>query len=101
MRTITAALLGAAATLPSPAHATPTTTIADPSDASVPVPVVTAPSALDGYQPYRAADGPGWQQLNQAVTPRLAKRGMMHAPAPSEPMAGGHERPSMHEEAPK
>ncbi|MGZ2749094.1 hypothetical protein [Burkholderia stagnalis] len=71
MQLILAALLGAAAFLPSFAHATTTTTPPDPADAAAPVPVPAhaVPSAFDGYRPYRDGEGPGWQQLNRAVTP--------------------------------
>ena len=67
MRLISAALLGAAASLPSLGHAT--TVIPDPADAAALVPAMTIPSAFDGYHSYRdgGGKGPTWQQLNQAV----------------------------------
>ena len=107
MRSITAALLVAAATLPSLARAT--TTLADPADSSASVPALTAPSAFDGYQPYRDGEGPSWQQLNRAVTAKpmrgASKNGMTgdtkHSTLPAEPTADGRESPSMHEESPK
>jgi len=117
MRSITAALLGAAAILPSLAHAT--TTLADPADPSASVPALTASSALDGYQPYRDGDGEGasWQQLNRAVTAKPIRGArnngmqngmtgnmqgdMKHDTLPAEPTADGRAGPSMHEEPPK
>lgn len=111
MRSITAALLGAAATLPSLAHAT--TTFADPADPSASVPALSAPSTFEGYQPYRDGEGPSWQQLNRAVTAkpmRGARKngmqngmtgGMKHDALPAEPTADGREGPSMREESPK
>ncbi|KUZ86262.1 hypothetical protein WI40_31705 [Burkholderia ubonensis] len=83
MRLISAALLGAMATLPSLAYAT--TTLPDPSDAAAPVPAMTVPSAFDGYQPYRDGDGPTWLQLNKAVLEKPAKGGMKHGGAPAQP----------------
>ncbi|PAJ79625.1 hypothetical protein [Burkholderia ubonensis] len=83
MRLISAALLGAAATLPSLAHAA--TTMPDPTDATAPVPAMTVPSAFDGYQPYRDGDGPTWLQLNKAVLDKPAKGGMKHGGAPARP----------------
>ncbi|TAM51767.1 MAG: hypothetical protein EPN57_16725 [Paraburkholderia sp.] len=108
MRSITAALLGAAATLPSLAHATTTPT--DPADPSASVPALTAPSAFAGYQPYRDGEGPSWQQLNRAVTAKpmrgARKNGMQsgmtgdmkHGTLPAEPAADGRESPSMRED---
>ncbi|KVL19159.1 hypothetical protein [Burkholderia cepacia] len=90
MRLITAALLGAAAIVPSLASAH--TPLPDPADAAAAVPDVTVTSAFDGYRPYRDDEGPGWKQLNRDVTERPAKgRTTGHA-------AGGATR-SMHEEA--
>ncbi|WGS47382.1 hypothetical protein LFL97_40170 (plasmid) [Burkholderia sp. JSH-S8] len=66
MQLTLAALLGAVAFLPPFAHAT--TTQPDPADAAAPVPALAVPSAFDGYRPYRDGVGPGWQQLNRAVT---------------------------------
>ncbi|MBZ5795323.1 hypothetical protein K8353_34905 [Burkholderia contaminans] len=71
MRLITAALLGAAALVPSLAPAQ--TPLPDPADATVAVPDVTVPSAFDGYRPYRDDEGPGWKQLNRDVMERPAK----------------------------
>ncbi|HIH2747150.1 hypothetical protein L3V59_31380 [Burkholderia aenigmatica] len=71
MRLITAALLGAAALVPSLAPAQ--TPLPDPADAAVPVPYVTVTSAFDGYRPYRDDEGPGWKQLNRDVMERPAK----------------------------
>ena len=111
MRSITAALLVAAATLPSLARAT--TTLADPADPSASVPALTAPSAFHGYQPYRDGEGPSWQQLNRAVTAKPMRGAsknrmqngmtddMKHGTLPAEPTADGRESPSMHEESPK
>ncbi|KWA68628.1 hypothetical protein WL28_19110 [Burkholderia ubonensis] len=98
MRLISAALLGAAATLPSLAHAA--TTMPDPTDATAPVPAMTVPSAFDGYQPYRDGDGPTWLQLNKAVLDKPAKGGMKHGGAPAQP-AGGHSNHAKLEEAAK
>lgn len=111
MRTITAALLGAAAILPSLAHAA--TTLADPADPSASVPPLTAPSAFDGYQPYRDGEGLDWQQLNRAVTAKpmrgAMKNGMQHEmkggmkldTLPAKPSADGREGPPMHGESPE
>ncbi|MBN3830583.1 hypothetical protein [Burkholderia sp. Ac-20344] len=71
MRLITAALLGAAALVPSLAPAQ--TTLPDPADAAASVPDVTVTSAFDGYRPYRDDEGPGWKQLNRDVMERPAK----------------------------
>ncbi|HTH75705.1 MAG TPA: hypothetical protein VL635_14995 [Trinickia sp.] len=71
MRLISAALLGAAASLPTLVHAT--IMIPDPADAAARVPAISAPSAFDGYRPYNDADNPTWQQLNQAVWEKPAK----------------------------
>lgn len=73
MRLITAALLSAAAFMPSLAPAQ--TPLPDPADAAAPVPDVTVTSAFDGYRPYRDDEGPGWKQLNRDVTERPAKPG--------------------------
>ncbi|MGN7984898.1 hypothetical protein [Burkholderia sp. 22313] len=71
MRLIIAALLGAAALVPSlaPAQAN----FPDPADAAAPVPDVTVTSAFDGYASYRDDAGPGWKQLNRDVMERPAK----------------------------
>lgn len=79
MRLISAALLGAAASLPTLVHAT--TTIPDQTDAAASVPAISAPSAFNGYRPYNDADNPTWQQLNQAVQEKPAKGGMTHGGA--------------------
>lgn len=71
MRLISAALLGAAATLPSLAHAA--TTIPDPTDAAAPVQAITNASAFDGYRAYRDGDGPTWLQMNNAVLEKRVK----------------------------
>lgn len=111
MRSITAALLIAAATLPSLARAT--TTFADPADPSASVPALAAPSAFDGYRPYSDGEGPGWQQLNRAVAAKpmrgAMKNGMnnemkgdmKHGGFPAEPAADGPAGPPMREESPK
>ncbi|MFA8394351.1 hypothetical protein ACEPUD_30095 [Burkholderia ubonensis] len=98
MRLISAALLGAAVTLPSLAQAT--TTLPDPTDAAAPVPAMTIPSAFDGYQPYRDGDGPTWLQLNKAVLDKPAKGGMKHGGAPAHP-GNDHSTHAKHEEAAK
>ncbi|CAM2342052.1 MULTISPECIES: hypothetical protein [Burkholderia] len=67
MRILSAALVGAAAALPTLVLAT--TSVPDPSDAAASVPAVAAPSAFDDYQPYRDGEAPTWQQVNRAVTP--------------------------------
>ncbi|NRO95307.1 hypothetical protein GWC77_05065 [Paraburkholderia sp. NMBU_R16] len=84
MRLISAALLGAAATLPALVYAT--TTIPDPTDAAVPVPAVTVPSAFDGYRAYREGDGPAWQQLNRDVLDKSTMTGMKHGAMPGKPV---------------
>ncbi|RQR26853.1 hypothetical protein DIE23_28810 [Burkholderia sp. Bp9143] len=70
MRLIIAALLGAAALVPSLAPAQ--TAFPDPADAAASVPDVAVTSAFDGYVPYRDDAGPGWKQLNRDVTERPA-----------------------------
>lgn len=71
MRLIIAALLGAAALLPSLAPAQ--TPLPDPADAAASVPDVTVTSAFDGYARYRDDAGPGWKQLNRDVMERPSK----------------------------
>ncbi|EOH6072095.1 hypothetical protein [Burkholderia cenocepacia] len=71
MRLIIAALLGAAALVPSLAPAQ--TLFSDPADAAASVPDVTVTSAFNGYRPYRDDAGPGWKQLNRDVMERPAK----------------------------
>lgn len=101
MRSITAALLSAAAILPSLAHAT-TTKIPDPSDAAAPVPAITYPSAFDGYRPYRDGDGPTWQQLNQIVQNKpAAVRGTMQGGARGNPAGNATPNHAMHGDAAK
>ncbi|KVK75346.1 hypothetical protein WS90_30075 [Burkholderia cepacia] len=90
MRLMTAALLAAAALVPSLAPAR--TPLPDPADAAAAVPDVTVTSAFDGYRPYRDDEGPGWKQLNLDVTERPAK-GRTTGRAP------GGAAHSMHEEA--
>ncbi len=82
MRMFIAALLGAAALLPSLVRAT--TTLPDPSDASASVPALSAPSAFADYQPYRDEQAPSWQELNRAVTNSSAVKGMSHGAKPNE-----------------
>ncbi|TCW84238.1 hypothetical protein C5O80_14395 [Burkholderia sp. SRS-46] len=90
MRLILAALLGAAAFLPPFAHAT--TALPDPADAAAPVPAHAAvPSAFDGYRPYRDGEGPGWRQLNRAVT-EPARR----AATPGKPADAPHSNHTNH-----
>jgi len=71
MRLIIAALLSAAALVPSLAPAQ--TPLPDPADAAAAVPDITVMSAFDGYRPYRDDEGPGWKQLNRDVMERPAK----------------------------
>ncbi|MEK7912571.1 hypothetical protein AAB988_04060 [Burkholderia contaminans] len=71
MRLTTAALLGAAALVPSLALAQ--TPLPDPADAAAAVPDITVTSVFDGYRPYRDDEGPGWKQLNRDVMERPAK----------------------------
>ncbi|EDT06469.1 conserved hypothetical protein [Burkholderia ambifaria IOP40-10] len=92
MRLITAALLGAAALVPSLAPAQ--TPRPDPADAAAPVQDVTVPSAFDGYARYQDDAGPGWKQLNRDVMERPAKAGS----AKPGSAAGGPAH-SMHGEA--
>ncbi|CAN0627106.1 conserved exported protein of unknown function [Burkholderia multivorans] len=70
MRILSAALVGAAAALPTLVLAT--TSVSDPSDAAASVPAVAAPSAFDDYQPYKDGEAPTWQQVNRAVMPARA-----------------------------
>ncbi|AOI96088.1 hypothetical protein [Burkholderia sp. LA-2-3-30-S1-D2] len=86
MRLITAALLGAAALVPSLAPAQ--TAFPDPADAAAPVPDVTVTSAFDGYAPYRDDAGPGWKQLNRDVMARPAKGGTTGHAKPENAAAG-------------
>lgn len=90
MRLISAALLGAAASLPTLVHAT--TTIPDPTDAAASIPAISAPSAFDGYRPYNDADNPTWQQLNQAVREKPAQDRMTRGGAMAH--GGGMNKPS-------
>ncbi|SMF99588.1 hypothetical protein [Burkholderia singularis] len=76
MRLISAALLGAAASLPTLVHATKT--IPDPTDAAASVPAISAAPAFDGYRRYNDADNLTWPQLNQAVQGKPAGGGIMH-----------------------
>ncbi|MBS2132207.1 hypothetical protein KEX41_28905 (plasmid) [Burkholderia thailandensis] len=100
MRLLSAALLGAAATLPSLAHAT--TTFPDPTDAAASAPAITVPSTFDGYQPYRDGEGPTWQQLNRAVMEKPVKKGgMKHDATSAMPIDSGDEGHSMHGESAK
>ncbi|KUY89166.1 MULTISPECIES: hypothetical protein [unclassified Burkholderia] len=86
MRLITAALLGAAALVPSLAPAQ--TAFPDPADAAASVPDVTVTSAFDGYVPYRDDAGPGWKQLNRDVTARPAKGNTAGHAKPENAAAG-------------
>jgi hypothetical protein len=100
MRMFIAALLSAAAVLPTLGHAT--TAPPDPTDAAASVPAVSVPSAFADYQPYRDQKAPSWQELNQAVTNSSGKTGMGHGKMP----AGGtgaknNEHSSQHEEPAK
>ncbi|MFL9998434.1 hypothetical protein SAMN05444172_0285 [Burkholderia sp. GAS332] len=81
MRMFIAALLSAAALLPSLAHAT--TTPSDPADASASVPAVSIPSAFADYRPYQDQKASTWQALNRAVTSAPAMKGMSHANLPA------------------
>ncbi|RQR63238.1 hypothetical protein DIE07_06000 [Burkholderia sp. Bp9002] len=90
MQLILAALLGAAAFLPTFAHAT--TTLPDPADAAASVPAHAVPSAFDGYRPYRDGEGPGWQQLNRAVTEPSRR-----AATPGKPADSNHANHATHE----
>ncbi|MGT0195053.1 hypothetical protein ACVHYJ_23895 [Burkholderia pyrrocinia] len=90
MRLITAALLSAAAIVPSLAPAQ--TPLPDPADAAATVPDVTVTSAFDGYRPYRDDEGPGWKQLNRDVLERPAKGRTTADAKPGNPAGdgGGH-----------
>jgi hypothetical protein len=92
MRIICAALLGAAATLPSLTHATPAP--ANPADATASVPALVVPSAFDGYHPYRDSERSSWRQSNQAVLDDEMPHGM----PPARAADGGSDHP-MHKEA--
>ncbi|KVQ61926.1 hypothetical protein [Burkholderia territorii] len=95
MRSITAALLGAAALVPSLAPAQ--TNFPDPADAAASVPDVTVTSAFDGYTPYRDDAGPGWKQLNRDVMARPAMGNVTGHAKPGN--AAGGTAHSMHGEA--
>ncbi|RQR52018.1 hypothetical protein DIE19_28775 [Burkholderia sp. Bp9126] len=107
MRLITAALLGAAAVLPTPVHAT--TSLPDPADATAAVPDMTVPSAFDGYRPYGDATPKRWPQLNRVVQDELAihgkkhggmkHAGMKHGSEPDEPAGDQPAGHAMHGEA--
>ncbi|WP_175731780.1 hypothetical protein [Burkholderia ambifaria] len=96
MRLIIAALLGAAALVPSLAPAQ--TPRPDPADAAAPVQDVAVPSAFDGYVRYRDDAGPGWKQLNRDVMERPAK-GHAKAGSAKPGSAAGGPAHSMHGEA--
>ncbi|UVE67285.1 MULTISPECIES: hypothetical protein [Burkholderia] len=87
MRLITAALLSAAAIVPSLAPAQ--TPFPDPADAAATVPDVTVTSAFDGYRPYRDDEGPGWKQLNRDVLERPAKGRTTADTKPGNPAGNG------------
>ncbi len=88
MRSILAALLSAAALLPSFARAT--TSMPDPSDPAAPVPPVAVPSPTDGYRRFaNDADSPGWQRLNQTVQDMPGMSGMKHGDTSNEPSGHG------------
>nr|WP_224023494.1 hypothetical protein [Burkholderia vietnamiensis] len=92
MRILSAALVGAAAALPTLVLAT--TSVPDPSDSTASVPAVAAPSAFDDYQPYKDGDAPTWQQVNRAVTPARpsAKRGTTSSSPSNTSSHSTHER---------
>lgn len=96
MRLISAALLGAAASLPTLVHGT--TPIPDPADPAASVPAIRVPSAFAGYRPYSDAGHPTWQQLNQAVQDRPRVSGMTHGGAMSQPTGSETSSHSQHEE---
>ncbi|HDR9510235.1 hypothetical protein C5615_28510 [Burkholderia cepacia] len=87
MRLITAALLSAAAIVPSLAPAQ--TPFPDPADAAATVPDVAVTSAFDGYRPYRDDEGPGWKQLNRDVLERPAKGRTIADAKPGNPAGDG------------
>lgn len=86
MRLISAALLGAAASLPTLAHAIPP--IPAPADAAASVPAMTVPSPFGGYRPFSDTDHPTWQQLNRAVQDKPHMAGTMRGGAMKQ-QAGG------------
>ncbi|KVE31203.1 hypothetical protein WS68_16860 [Burkholderia sp. TSV86] len=94
MRLISAALLGAAASLPTLVHATKT--IPDPTDAAASVPAISAASAFDGYRRYNDAGNLTWQQLNQAVQDKPANGGVTHGGAMNEPVGDRKSNHSQH-----
>ncbi|WDR88052.1 hypothetical protein [Burkholderia ambifaria] len=96
MRLTIAALLGAAALVPSLAPAQ--TPRPDPADAAAPVSDVAVPSAFDGYARYQDDAGPGWKQLNRDVMERPAKGRAKSGSAKPGSAAGGAAH-SMHGEA--
>ena len=96
MRLISAALLGAAASLPTLAHAIPP--IPAPADAAASVPAMTVPSPFGGYRPYRDADHPTWQQLNRVVQAKPRMTGMTHGGAMKQPADGETSKHAPHEE---
>jgi hypothetical protein len=98
MRLISAALLGAAATLPPLAHAT--TTIPDPTEAAASAPAAANTSAFDGYQPYRDGDGRTWLQMNEAVLDNPARGGVKRGGTPANPVDNNSNH-SKHGEAAK
>lgn len=91
MRMFIAALLGAAASLPALACATPL--FPDPAEAGAAVPAVEAPSALAGYRPHREQQAPSWQALNREVAEPSGGTAKSRGPAHSgvaDAQADGH-----------
>ncbi|KDR28433.1 hypothetical protein BG60_10755 [Caballeronia zhejiangensis] len=73
MRNILAALLTAAAAMPSFASETPS--LPDPTDAAAPVPSVMVPAIAGSYQSFQDKPVGPWSELNNAVAPTPKKTG--------------------------
>jgi len=71
MRNILAALLTAAAAMPS--FASETSSLPEPTDAAVPVPSVTVPAIAGTYQSFQDKPVGSWSKLNNAVAPNPRK----------------------------
>lgn len=87
MRIILAALLTAAAAMPSFASEAPS--LPEPTDAAASVPAESVPSVTGAYQPFRDEPVASWRELNNAVATPAKKRGVTGMPG----MGGmGHSR---------
>jgi hypothetical protein len=74
MRIFSAALLGAAAALPTLVYAT--SSLPDPTDAAALVPAARVPSAFADYRPYQDKPPGSWKELNKAAMNGTGMAGM-------------------------